>query len=85
MLFSLFKHYLEFYITNTALKVSKCLYCFTTSISHGVEQYFPRLWGTGIFDAIFSNILCMDYFIPNKVFLPTVRKQIYYETEYKKE
>ena len=25
-----------------------------TSISQGVEKYFPRLWGTGISDAIFS-------------------------------
>ena len=29
------------------------MYCFTTSISHGVEKYFPRLWGMGISDAIF--------------------------------
>ena len=43
-------HYLD---TDTALKVSQCVYCFTTSISHGVENYFPRLWGTGISDAIF--------------------------------
>ena len=40
-------------MTDTALKVSRSLYCFTTSISHGVENYFPRLWGTGISDAIF--------------------------------
>ena len=51
MLFSLLKHYLD---TDTALKVSQSVYCFTTSISHGVENYFPRLWGTGISDAIFS-------------------------------
>ena len=50
MLFSLLKHYLD---TDTALKVSQSLYCFTTSISHGVENYFPRLWGTDISDAIF--------------------------------
>ena len=50
MLFSLLKHYLD---TDTALKVSQSVYCFTTSISHGVENYFPRLWGTGICDAIF--------------------------------
>ena len=48
MLFSLLKHYLDI-----ALKVSQSVYCFTTSISHGVENYFPRLWGTGISDAIF--------------------------------
>ena len=53
MLFSLFKHYLELYITDTALNVSRSLYFFTT-ISHGVEKLFPRLWGTGISDAIFT-------------------------------
>ena len=52
MLFSLLKHYLD---PDTALKVSQSMYCFTTSISHGVENYFPRLWGTGISDAIFYS------------------------------
>ena len=42
-----FKHYLELDITDTALKVSRSLYCFTASISHGVENYFLRLWGYG--------------------------------------
>ena len=55
MLFSLLKHYLELYITDTALNVSQSLYCFTASIFHGVENYFPRLWGTGISDAIFTT------------------------------
>ena len=50
MLFSLLKHYLELSITGTALKVSQSLYFVTTSISRGVENYFPRLWGTGISD-----------------------------------
>ena len=54
MLFSLLKHYLD---TDTALKVSQSVYCFTTSISHGVENYFPRLWGTGISDPIFNLYL----------------------------
>ena len=45
--------YLELYITNTALEVSRSLYGFTTSISHDVENYLPRPWGTGISDAIF--------------------------------
>ena len=54
MLFSLLKHYLD---TDTALKVSQSVYCFTTSISHGVENYFPRLWGMGISDAIFFGKL----------------------------
>ena len=40
----LLKHYLELYITNTALKLSRSLYCFTSSISHGVDNYFHRLW-----------------------------------------
>ena len=53
MLFSLRKHYLDNYITDTALKVSQSLYHFTTFISHGVENYFPRLWGMGISNAIF--------------------------------
>ena len=57
MVFSRNKHYLELYITDTALKVSRSLYCFTTSISHGVENYFPRLRGTGISDAIFSSLI----------------------------
>ena len=39
MLFSLLKHYLDLYITDTALKVSGPLYYFTTSISHGVENF----------------------------------------------
>ena len=53
MLFSLFQHYLELYITDTALKVSRSLCCFATSVSHGVVNYLPRLWGTGISDAMF--------------------------------
>ena len=44
----LLKHYLELYITDTVLKVSRSLYCFITSISHCVENYFPRLWCKGI-------------------------------------
>ena len=57
MLSYLLKHYLELHITDTALKVSRSLYCFMTSISHGVENYFPRLLGTGISDAIFQSLL----------------------------
>ena len=37
MIFSLLKHHLDLNITDTALKVSRSLYCFTTSISHGVR------------------------------------------------
>ena len=54
MLFSLLKHHLDLNITDTALKVSPYLYFFTTSVSHGVENYFPRLWGMGVSDAIFN-------------------------------
>ena len=57
MLFSLLKHHFDLNITDTAMKVSRSLYCFTTSISHGVENYFPSLWGMGISNAIFFNIL----------------------------
>ena len=53
MLFSLLKHHLDLNIFDTALKVSRSLYFFTTSVSYGVENYFPRLGGTGISDAIF--------------------------------
>ena len=55
MLFSLPKHHFDLNITDTALKVSQSLYYFTTSISHGAENYSPRRWGTGISDAIFLN------------------------------
>ena len=53
MLFSLLKHNLDLNITDTALKVSQSLYCFTTFISPGVENYFQRLWGMGISDTTF--------------------------------
>ena len=70
MLFSLLKHHFDLDITDTALKVPQSLYCFTTSISHGVENYFPRLWGTGISDAIF-----VVYFsIESLHFYPTALK-----------
>ena len=63
MLFSLLKHHLDLNITDTALKVSRSLYCFTTSISHGVESYFPRLS-----DAIFDILIIRD-----KTFLEKLR------------
>ena len=50
------KHYLDLYITDTALKVSRSLNCFTT-FSQGVEKYFPRLWGMAISDGIFFALL----------------------------
>ena len=36
------------------MKVFRSLYCFIAFISHGAENYFPRLRGMGICDAIFS-------------------------------
>ena len=57
MLFSLLKNYLELCIHVTAIKVSRYLYCFTTSISYDVQNYFPRLWGTGISDALFASVV----------------------------
>ena len=55
MLFCLLKYHLELYITGTAVKVSRSVYCFTTSMFHGVENYFPRLWSTGNSDAVFTQ------------------------------
>ena len=46
--------------------MSQSVYCFTTSISHGVEKCFPRLWGTGISDAIF---LPLDWIPPLQAFI----------------
>ena len=59
MLFSLLQHYLD---TDTDLKVSQSVYFFIASTFHGVENYFPRLWGTGISDAIFfiKKIIAID-------------------------
>ena len=48
--------YLNIIWTVSALKVSRSLYCFTASISHSVENCFPRLWGTGISDTIFCSL-----------------------------
>ena len=65
MLFSLRKHSLSLFVADTALKVSRYLYCFTTSISHGIENNFPRLWSTGISDAIFFFV---NFLQPEGVF-----------------
>ena len=54
MLFSPFKHYLDLHITDTALKVSRSLYRFTTNISHGAEKTISQAVGYG-------HLLC--YFI----------------------
>ena len=59
MLFYL--HYLDLYVSETALKVSRSLYCFITTVCHGVENYFPRLWGMGISDAILYDYTFIDW------------------------
>ena len=74
MLFSLLEHYLELYITDTALKVSRSFYCFTTSIFHDVENCLPRLWGTGISDTIFY-VYCS---LITKIFEPLARLVLSY-------
>ena len=57
MLFSLLKHYFELYITDTALKVSPFGYCFTTSISHGVEIISP---GCGVRASLMIFFFTLD-------------------------
>ena len=37
-------------------------------MSHGVENYFPRLWGTGTSDAIFCVVL-KDYIKIFRIFI----------------
>ena len=74
MLFSILKHYLELCITDTALKVSRSLYCFTTSISHGVENYFLRLWGMGTSDAIFFYFVQVTH---PKIIIKKILQDIY--------
>ena len=54
MLFSLLKQYLDLCITDTALKVSWSLYCFISSVTHGLENYFPKAVGMGISDIMAS-------------------------------
>ena len=51
-------------MSNTGLKVSQSLYCFTIFICHGVENYFPRLWGMGISDAIFLHVFSFVQNLP---------------------
>ena len=53
MLFSLLKHCLDLYTTNTFCSESLRIFLCFTSISHGVKNCFARLWGTGISDAVF--------------------------------
>ena len=41
-------------------EVSCSSYYYISSISHGVENYFPGVWGTGISDAIFKLLKIKD-------------------------
>ena len=52
-----------------AVKVSWSFYCFISSISNGVKNCFPRLWGTGISDAIFSMMTLLDLEPGSKVMI----------------
>ena len=74
MLFSLLKHYLD---TDIAQKVSQSVYCSIIAISHGVKNYFPRLWGTGISDAIFTIVLSLKIHaeIPDVIIIFTQTKK----------
>ena len=46
-------HGVTFNFCLTALKISRSFYYFANSLSHGVENYFPRVWSMGISHAIF--------------------------------
>ena len=45
------------HITLISVKVSRSLYCVTSSVYHGVVNYYPGLWGTGIADGIFVSVV----------------------------
>ena len=58
--------FLDRYVSDTELKVSRSLYCFTICICYGVENYFPRLCDMGISDAILDIFLLLrlTFFFP---------------------
>ena len=58
MLFCLLENYLDLYITDTALKVSRSLYCFTTSVSDGVETISP---GCGVRASVKLFFFCLIF------------------------
>ena len=60
MLFFLLKDNLSLDINNTALKLFRSSYCFTASVCHGFENYFPRLWDMGISDAICNCVVMWE-------------------------
>ena len=56
-------------MTPFAVKVSWYFYRFISSIFHGVKNCFPRLWGSGIPDAIFSMMTLLDLEAGSKVII----------------
>ena len=59
------------------------MYCFTTSISHGVAKYFPRLWGTAISEAIFIFLNKIKYTssFPFSLYILEMISQKYFLTQ----
>ena len=43
---------MQYFVTPFTMKVTSSPHCVTSSIFHGVENDFPYLWRTGIYDAI---------------------------------
>ena len=61
MLYSLLKHYLELFITDIALKVSRSFTVSPLLYLMVLKTFFPRLWGKGISNAIlFSTAKVMQ-------------------------
>ena len=60
MLFSLFKHYLDLYVTDTALKVSRSLYCFTPFVYLMVLKTISQGCGVRASPVLFCNIVIVS-------------------------
>ena len=70
--------YITYLDTDTALKVSQSVCCFTTSISHGVKNYFPRLWVSTLTKAGWSSNFCTDFsFTITPLFKPRNRLKLH--------
>ena len=54
--FSVLKHYLDLYITDTVCSERLLIFFCLGSVSHGVRSCFPGLWGLGISDAILRDL-----------------------------
>ena len=77
MLFSVFKHYLDHYISDTVLKVSRGLCTVSLLLYQGVENCFPRLWGMGISDAILLFVPINHQIISESSDVEILRIEIY--------